>query len=104
MRAFVVFATLIAATSIARATPVVTLTTVDEIERTSGQNLSITGIPSGQSTSQTFQIYTPPDSGSMSSGGDACERAALMMMNRPGRWALQINQSDYYYSCRLIKQ
>ncbi len=103
MRALLVFATLTLAASAAHAAPIVTLTTVDEFERLNGDAFSIPGIPGGQSTAQTAQYRAPVDSGSSyaSSAADACERAALMMMNRPGRWQLQINPGN---TCRFIKQ
>ncbi len=106
MRAFVVFATLTLAVTLANAAaPIATLTTVDEFERLADSKISITGIPAGQSTAQTY-VFNASNSRSASAlaVGDACERAALMMLTRPGRYQLQINGYTFSATCRLIKQ
>lgn len=84
----------------------VTLSTVDQFER-QGSDLTFVGIVSGQSTASTIEINTPPDNYSTyaSSSASTCEHAALLMMNRPGRFQLLITAGDQNSNshCRLIR-
>jgi hypothetical protein len=57
------------------------LVTVDKVERHTGNYLVVTGIASGGSHSDVYQIYNDsPDASA------ACERYALIAMTHPGRY------------------
>ena len=81
----------------------VTFTAVDQFEH-QGTDFTIVGILSGQSTDTTFTLGTA-DNTSSNATGNACERAALMMMSRPGRFQMLITPDDYDNNvrCRLIR-
>ncbi len=85
-----------------------TLTTVDAYERQSDTAASITGIVAGESSPRTFDLWTYGDSTTTrSAAGNACEHAALVMMNRPGRFQLQLRlQTDTGngWACKLVRQ
>jgi hypothetical protein len=114
MKRFLMVSALLTLTAAAaHAAPLATFTTVDEFERTQNFKVSITGVLAGQSTSQANTYMTQLDSyygnggtgGGESATGNACERFAAIMMNRPGRFQLQINidpTDSNYVVCRLI--
>jgi hypothetical protein len=66
-----------------------TFTTVDSFARHYAAKLTITGIQAGQSAPNTI-TYTNGDQ----SAFDGCERNAMMMMNRPGRFTLQVSSQN----------
>jgi hypothetical protein len=83
----------------------VVFSTVDGY-RTDGNHLHITGVIADTNTTKTTDLFfnlhgESPPSVSYSS----CERAALMMLNRPGRFILKINFSDGggRYDCELTR-
>lgn len=83
--------------------PSLILTTVDEVQR-NGSQLTVTGIVSGQATATTTTFGTLTTSTGLNFNGDACERAGLMMMSRPGRFQLQLWNLGSATWCRLVRQ
>ncbi len=79
----------------------VTLSTVDQFDR-QFNDMTFVGIVSGQSTASTFNVSAYDSTGLT---GNTCERAALLMMSRPGRFQLLISpdDTDYGVHCRLIR-
>jgi hypothetical protein len=79
--------------------------TVDAFERTADSNFTIVGIVSGESAARSLDFN---GSSSILHATDACERAALLMMNRPGRFTLQVKVrllNDFEpWTCRLVRQ
>jgi hypothetical protein len=87
----------------------VTFSTIDQFERQLNQMVFV-GILSGQSTETTLTLSGYPDnytgSGSAASASaTTCERQAMMMMSRPGRFKLTLtpDSSQQWVRCRLIR-
>jgi hypothetical protein len=61
----------------------------------------------GVAAAITFRATTSSVSNSYYSiNGDSCERGLAMMMNRPGRFSLEVRESDSdgNVACRLVRQ
>jgi hypothetical protein len=81
-------------------------TAIDGVLRMYGQRVILTGVVEGASGPTQVQIdagYTD----SPHQGIDLCERGAVLMMNKPGQFKLEVflaPNSTYYLSyCRLVK-
>jgi hypothetical protein len=80
-----------------------TFATVDSYKRVDVYDFEITGLVSGEATPRTVSYSTIANDQPIA---DNCERAAYMMMNRPGRFNLEASLSNTTgaLACRLIVQ
>ena len=88
----------------ADADPKQVLVAVDSYERDYNQ-FDITATLKGEAAPKTLQIVTDGNSPTYYSiNGDSCERALLLMMNRPGRFSIEVRTIYGYAVCRLVRQ
>jgi hypothetical protein len=78
-----------------------TFSSLDSYERTGENVITLTGIVSGQSSATSIQ-YRNYSNGPLAITG--CEHAAMMMLNRPGRFSLEVNDDGNGTRCKLIRQ
>ncbi len=91
----------VAASAHAQAAPTYVFTTVDAVRRQSNMSLFLTGVQEGASAASEMQLYGPSSS---TNGLDACERYALLSMEKPGRYRLEIwRHTGPYDECRLSR-
>jgi hypothetical protein len=87
------------------------LTTVDDVSRDATSNdstLAVTGIVSGESTPRAISAHLYVQSrGALPQLLESCERYALVMMSKPGRYLLELTtpgstaQYTVVSNCRL---
>jgi hypothetical protein len=90
------------APAVARADGDTIFQTVDQVEIVYMSRLNITGLVDGEATPRTvlFSFYYDYNTGT--GPARSCERAALLTMNRPGRYRLTIReQTDQATGCFL---
>ena len=97
--------TLVPATSRAAATPGVAAVydTIDAVE-VAGDKITITGIIVGQSSpTERFYFIFDPSAGNATGGAARCDRLALLVVAKPGKYRLEMTQvSSTDFGCKLI--
>ncbi len=91
----------VAASASAQAAPTFVFTTIDAVRRQGNATLFLAGVQEGASTASEVQLYGPTSS---TNGLDSCERYALLSMEKPGRYRLEIwRHAGPYDECRLSR-
>ncbi len=84
-------------------TPTHVFTTIDAVLRQTPSNLFLKGVLAD--AAQATEVQVRINGGSAYQSLDSCERAAVLMMNRPGQYRLEVwsSNSSYYplSYCRL---
>lgn len=81
-------------------------TAIDGVLRMHGQRVYLTGVLEGAAGPTEVQIHTISSSAGSYEGIASCERGAVLMMNKPGQFKLQVflarSSAELSY-CRLLK-
>jgi hypothetical protein len=96
---------LVAAPSAVHAEPLdppdsITFETVDSVQFHDNRSLIVKGIPVGQSQPQEYSFYFYASN----EAAAECHKQALIAMDRPGRYRLELTSPDEGYACRLIRR
>jgi hypothetical protein len=78
---------------------------VDSYER-DYNDFDVMATLSGEAAPKAIKLLTDGASPTYYSiNGDSCERALLLLMNRPGRFSIEVRTVNFSYSvCRLVRQ